>query len=104
MPSPVDGRPGGGRARLTRSPRRDIRGGGRRGGERRGGRDGAGTARPRKTQEDLDREMDDYWGPSSGQGSTGGAVVASGLQNGIVEGNMAPVVVGDDGDVDMGVE
>ncbi|KAL8873842.1 MAG: hypothetical protein Q9174_000748 [Haloplaca sp. 1 TL-2023] len=104
VPSPVDGRSGGGRARLGRSPRRDIRGGGRRGGERRGGREGAGSARPRKTQEDLDREMDDYWGPPSGQGSSGGVGAASGVQNGNVDGHMTPVVVGDDGDVDMGVE
>lgn len=32
-------------------------------GERRGGaRDGGGTRRPRKTQEELDAEMEDYWG------------------------------------------
>lgn len=51
--------------RSGRSPRRN--GGGRRGGrEPRGqptdGSNRRSTARPRKTQEELDQEMEDYWG------------------------------------------
>ncbi|KAL8694688.1 MAG: hypothetical protein Q9218_000699 [Villophora microphyllina] len=97
--------PGGGTSSnrmRSRSPRRrggDTRGGGYRGGERRGGRENAG-ARPRKTQEELDREMDDYWGPSVGHADGGAA--ATGFQNGIVA-TTAPAVA-DDGDIDMGVE
>lgn len=77
----------------SRSPRRprggDLVGRGRGGRERRGGRSGNAGARPRKTQEELDKEMEDYWGPAGGQdGAAAGA---------------APAVVGDE-DVDMGVE
>ncbi|KAL8911630.1 MAG: hypothetical protein Q9171_003237 [Xanthocarpia ochracea] len=97
VPSPV-----GGTSRMrSRSPRRrgrDADGRGRgRGGERRGGgRENAG-ARPRKTQEELDKEMEDYWGPA---GQPNGVPAAAGNQNGA----MAPVVVGGDEDIDMGVE
>ncbi|CAG7940136.1 unnamed protein product [Penicillium olsonii] len=49
--------------RSGRSPRRN---GGRRGGRDRGqpadGSNRRSTARPRKTQEELDQEMEDYWG------------------------------------------
>ena len=47
--------------------------------------------RPRKTQEELDREMDDYWGKREKE--TNGKV-----------GQEVGVLAGDDGDVDMGVE
>ncbi len=85
----------------SRSPRRHGRGadgrGRGRGGERRGGgRENAG-ARPRKTQEELDKEMEDYWGPA---GQPNGVPAAAENQNGA----MAPVVVGGDEDIDMGVE
>ncbi|KAI4203749.1 MAG: hypothetical protein LQ350_001575 [Teloschistes chrysophthalmus] len=99
--------PGGGGARgstaRSRSPRRrggDTRGQRSRGGERRGGRENAG-ARPRKTQEELDREMDDYWGPPAGQGD--GGVASTGFQNGVAA-TTAPVAVVDDGDIDMGID
>ncbi|KAL8770002.1 MAG: hypothetical protein Q9209_004249 [Squamulea sp. 1 TL-2023] len=99
--------PGGGSSRMrSRSPRRrgvDVGGRGRgRGGERRGaGRENAG-ARPRKTQEELDKEMEDYWGPA-GQ-PDGANADATGNQNGATIATVAPVVVGDDEDVDMGIE
>ncbi|KAL8785969.1 MAG: hypothetical protein Q9213_003045 [Squamulea squamosa] len=100
--------PGAGSNRMrSRSPRRRGADAGRRGrgrgGERRGGgRDNAG-ARPRKTQEELDKEMEDYWGPV-GQ-PDGANADAAGNQNGaIVATAMAPVVVGDDEDIDMGIE
>lgn len=88
----------------SRSPRTrggDVGGRGRgRGGERRGGgRESAGM-RPRKTQEELDKEMEDYWGPS---GQPNGVAAAVENQNGATT-TTAPVVVGDDEDIDMGIE
>ncbi|KAL8997357.1 MAG: hypothetical protein Q9169_003339 [Polycauliona sp. 2 TL-2023] len=108
--------PGGSSRVRSRSPRRrggDVGRGRGRGGERRGGGGGGGVresagggVRPRKTQEELDQEMEDYWGPSaSGQpnGATA-AGTAAGNQNGVAS-TPAPVVVGgDDEDIDMGVE
>ncbi|KAL8724646.1 MAG: hypothetical protein Q9166_007836 [cf. Caloplaca sp. 2 TL-2023] len=88
----------------SRSPRRRVgdvseRGRGR-GGERRGGgRENAG-ARPRKTQAELDKEMEDYWGPS-GQ-PEGGSAAAGGNQNGMAN-TTAPAVMEDE-DIDMGIE
>lgn len=86
----------------SRSPRRraDIGGRGRGGRERRGGRTENSGARPRKTQEELDKEMDDYWGPAAGQNENG--TVATTAQNGMAV-NATPIVVGDE-DVEMGVE
>jgi THO complex subunit 4 len=57
-------------------------------GERRGGaRDGGGgTRRPRKTQEELDAEMEDYWG-SGGAKENGDAV--------------ADAATGAEGDIEM---
>ena len=58
------------------------------------------NGRPRKTQEELDKEMEDYWGtkeeaPAAGNGN--GVV-----QNGAVVGEApAAEVVMDDGDIDM---
>ncbi|KAL9585843.1 MAG: hypothetical protein Q9212_001280 [Teloschistes hypoglaucus] len=98
--------PGGGARSSTArswSPRRrggDTRGHRSRGGERRGRRENAG-ARPRKTQEELDREMDDYWGPTAGQRD--GGVASTGFQNGVAA-TTAPVAVVDDGDIDMGID
>ncbi|KAG9236916.1 hypothetical protein BJ875DRAFT_455239 [Amylocarpus encephaloides] len=63
--------PGPGSRSRTRSPQRPRRDGRRLGarrerGERRGGRGGgervARDGRPKKTQEELDAEMEDYWG------------------------------------------
>ncbi|KAL8871933.1 MAG: hypothetical protein Q9198_007308, partial [Flavoplaca austrocitrina] len=88
----------------SRSPRRrggDIGGRGRgRGGERRGGARESGGMRPRKTQEELDQEMEDYWGPP---GQPNGVGAAGGNQDGAMTAT-APVVVGDDEDIDMGIE
>ncbi|KAL8853503.1 MAG: hypothetical protein Q9221_001662 [Calogaya cf. arnoldii] len=98
--------PSGGSSRIrSRSPRKrgeDAVGGrGRgRGGGRRGGARESGGVRPRKTQEELDKEMEDYWGPSGEP--NGAAAAAAGNQNGVI--NTAPVVVGDDEDIDMGIE
>jgi hypothetical protein len=51
---------GGGKARIGRSS------GGRGGGKGRGSGKGRGGSRPKpKTAEDLDREMDSYWGKSA---------------------------------------
>lgn len=88
----------------SRSPRRrggDVgdRGRARGGGRRGGGRETAG-ARPRKTQDELDKEMEDYWGPT-GQPASNGASV--GVPGGVAT-STAPVVVGEDEDVDMGIE
>ncbi|KAL8716333.1 MAG: hypothetical protein Q9220_000238 [cf. Caloplaca sp. 1 TL-2023] len=82
---------------------RERRGGGGGGGD--GGRRDTGGARPRKTQEELDKEMEDYWGPTAGQHGSGGAAVGVGVQNGVSGVTTAPsAVVVDDEDVDMGVE
>lgn len=65
--------------------RRDDRDSGR-GGERAGPRIVGG--RPRKTQEELDREMEDYWGNTK-------------EQNGVASEKQAEPAVGDDMDVEM---
>jgi THO complex subunit 4 len=85
------GRGGGRNSSQRRSPRRDGRGGrgprgprgGRVPGERRQPReqsDGEGRplvgGRPRKTAEELDAEMADYWGGGAGNGSATAAPVA----------------------------
>ena len=83
---------------------------GRRGGAERERGDGQRTAngRPRKTQEELDQEMEDYWGSQKKDEGVNGA-----LQNGSANGfggavfaapavvSVAPEVVADDGDIDM---
>lgn len=97
VPSPV------GRSRIaSRSPRRrtDVGGRGRGGRERRGRRNENSGARPRKTQDELDKEMDDYWGPAADRNEIG--TVATTAQNGVAI-NSTPLAVGDE-DVDMGVE
>ncbi|KAL8945031.1 MAG: hypothetical protein Q9216_000015 [Gyalolechia sp. 2 TL-2023] len=94
--------PASGRSRVrSRSPRKRMDVGGReRGRERRGGRNENSGARPRKTQQELDKEMEDYWGPAAGQDeSSAEATIA---QNGVAA-SVTPVAVGDE-DVDMGVE
>lgn len=90
------------RRRRTRSPVGRRRGSpGAVGGRGRGRRDGGVretvNGRPRKTQEELDREMEDYWG---GQGKGHGE--SNGATNGVM-GNAAevaaPAVI--DEDIDM---
>ncbi|RVX71532.1 hypothetical protein B0A52_05104 [Exophiala mesophila] len=75
----VPGQRGGGRDSSRR--------GGRRPGERRERRDGEGhkvvNGRPRKTAEELDAEMDDYWGgaaPGGGQNGTGAPAATTAAQ------------------------
>lgn len=85
---------------------RDDRGSGRRPGARReesgrGRGEGRLTAngRPRKTQEELDAEMEDYWG---GKGNEGAEVKGEVVQNGDVDESAAAVpVMIDDEDIEM---
>ncbi|KAI9812319.1 MAG: hypothetical protein M1827_004768 [Pycnora praestabilis] len=87
----------------TRSPlpRRGGRDGGRRPGARReesgrdGGRKEARDGRPRKTQEELDAEMEDYWGNRGGDAEVNGKPTQNGGGSG------AATTVVDDGDIDM---
>jgi THO complex subunit 4 len=70
---------GGGGGRFTR-------GGGRHGPQGRGGggrRGGGGDRRPARTQEDLDRELDDYLNSSE----TGGAAVVDGNSGAVTSGD-----------------
>jgi THO complex subunit 4 len=96
-------------SRRSHSPRPRRRGGGRRAGARRentgggdaGGRDNGGRTgrdgRPKKTQEELDAEMEDYFEKGSGNASTGvtAATAPVNVANEAQKG--APAV----GDVDM---
>lgn len=89
---PRDGR--GSRRRRSRS--RSV---GRRGRAREDGKVRATNERVRKTQEELDREMEDYW-------SAGGTSEVNGTEpatNGAMAGNLngAPAAVLNDGDIDM---
>jgi len=84
----------------TRSPRRNRSPRARR---ERGDRDGRQiiNGRPRKTQEELDKEMEDYWGskaeaPAAENGAGNGVV-----QNGIAAVEQPAEAVMDDGDIDM---
>ena len=93
---PGEGRSSSRRER-SRSPPPRARGRGARGGVARGGgpRDGTGrerNGRPRKTQEELDAEMDNYWG-SKQEGGGGGEKAANATSE-------APRV-DEAGDVDM---
>ncbi|KAL3471376.1 hypothetical protein BJX99DRAFT_24749 [Aspergillus californicus] len=94
--------PGEGQA--PRSPRRN--GNGRRqGGDNKDSRRG-GNVRPRKTQEELDQEMEDYWGTGGGNAAGAGADAAE--QQTVPEQSAPPAVqavaavapAGDD-DIDM---
>ncbi|KAL9598367.1 MAG: hypothetical protein Q9219_004529 [cf. Caloplaca sp. 3 TL-2023] len=86
----------------SRSPgrREDTRGRARGGRERRGGRTENAGARPRKTQEELDKDMEDYWGPTAEQNDNGASTLVSHSR---IAASTTPAVVGDE-DVDMGVE
>lgn len=83
---PRDGR--GGRRRRSRS--RSVL---RRGRAREDGKVKVSNERARKTQEELDREMEDYWNARGTEPSTNGEV-ARNL-------NGAPATVLSDGDIDM---
>jgi THO complex subunit 4 len=62
-----------GRRPGARRERGDRRGGGGRGGSERVAKDG----RPKKTQEELDAEMDDYWGAKDNGAETSAAPATS---------------------------
>ena len=83
---PPDGR--GGRRRRSRS--RSV---GRQGRAREDGKAKSSNERVRKTQEELDREMEDYWNASSTNPTTNGDTAGS--LNG------APETILSDGDIDM---
>lgn len=99
-----DGRGSGGR---RPGARREESGHGRGQGLGRGRGDGGrltANGRPRKTQEDLDAEMEDYWGGNKNGEGVGGQVVAGGAQNGGAGASAAvhaPDVMVDDGDIEM---
>ena len=57
------------------------------------------NGRPRKTQEELDREMDDYWG-NKGTGIAEAKVEATGIANGVQHEEVSTAVVQDE-DIDM---
>ncbi|KAG7009530.1 hypothetical protein G7Y79_00002g006450 [Physcia stellaris] len=95
--------------RRRRSPVRGRRGGG---GRERSDGQGFANGRPRKTQEELDKEMEDYWGgQKKDEGVNGNGVVQNGnaTANGFGgavfaadgTGPVAQAVVVDDGDIDM---
>jgi THO complex subunit 4 len=96
----VDRGPTSGR-RPRSSPRRDNRGrGSRRPGQQRQGRDSDGHAivqgRPRKTAEELDDEMTDYWNGQQGDGAAASEAPVKGEGKG---NSVNPL----DGDIDMDV-
>ncbi|CDM36058.1 Nucleotide-binding, alpha-beta plait [Penicillium roqueforti FM164] len=84
-----------------RSPNR--RGGGRRGGGRDNrsqqteGSNRRSNARPRKTQEELDQEMEDYWGSAN----NGGGEAAAPAQDAPQQTAPAPSAPAADDDIDM---
>ena len=83
----------------TRSPiRRGRRAEDGRGSGRGRGRE-TGNGRPRKTQEDLDKEMEDYWG-SRGKTEVNGGVPAKANGEAIPVDDATTVTI-DDGDIDM---
>lgn len=80
-------------------------GGGASNGRRQGGGEGrrTGNPRPRKTQEELDAEMDDYWGAGGGTGAAGGetAPVEQSAQPATAAAPAAAAPAGGDDDIDM---
>lgn len=58
------------------------------------------NGRPRKTQEELDQEMEDYWGANAEAGNEG-VVHGAEAQNGNGEALAPAVAAEDDGDIDM---
>ena len=115
-----------GRARSPISRRGTPREGGRRPGARRensgrparGGRRGDGEgrpsgARPKKTAEELDAEMNDYWGGGAGQGEAAAVAADSStarepqvktVENGENPGQAAPAPINESDDIDLMVE
>ncbi|KAL8907316.1 MAG: hypothetical protein Q9207_001493 [Kuettlingeria erythrocarpa] len=89
----------------SRSPRRvrgvDNFGRGKGVRQMRGGRSENSGARPKKTQEELDQEMEDYWGSAAG-GQDAASAVNAGVQDRLV--GIAASAIGGDEDVDMGIE
>ena len=66
--------------------------------------------RPRKTANELDAEMEDYWGvaaggkealTANGNGNGADGLVADGAMDGIADLSVSMPAVGDDGDIDM---
>ncbi len=102
----LDGSGGGGGRRDEHSPRNG------RGGSGAGGAGGlAKDGRPRKTQEELDAEMEDYWGSNNTQDVTGGGLTSTEPFSGVANRATGPVdvdfqvqqagMVGEDGDTEM---
>lgn len=86
----------------SRSPRR-RNGGGRRRRERNDSGRQAGNARTKKTQEELDQEMEDYWGTSN---AAPAAAPAPATSNGMETTQLnapAPAANADE-DIDMNIE
>ena len=111
--SPAPRRGGDGRGNGGRRPgaRREESGHGNGNGCGRGGRGegrSAANGRPKKTQEELDAEMEDYWGGNKDGGGTETATTAA-VQNGNGDGNAGGAAGGveiaggfvDDGDIEM---
>jgi len=106
------GRRPGARRENSGRPERGGRGGGR------GGRtDGDGRplvgGRPRKTAEELDAEMNDYWGGGAGQGDAAGVAAEGGMARepqvktvpgGQNPGQGAPSAINEGDDIDLMVE
>jgi THO complex subunit 4 len=90
---------GGGRRPGERrdEKRRDAAGRGRGGGGGEGGRTAGSGPRPKKTQEELDQEMDDYWGTTNTTTETVTAAAAPAAETVAVE--SAPAAADDD--IDM---
>lgn len=80
-----------------RSPPRRAGGGRRQGGESRDFRRG-GNPRPRKTQEQLDQEMEDYWGAGPAEQEVAQEQPATASAPAAAEATAAP---GGDDDIDM---
>ncbi|KAG5304989.1 RNA binding domain-containing protein [Histoplasma capsulatum G186AR] len=88
-----------------RSPRRRGDGGRRRRGDARGSQERNGNAaesgrregnrRPKKTQEELDQEMEDYWGTTAAPNGNGSGTAA------ITSSSAAPASAALDDDIDM---
>ncbi|CRG87243.1 Alpha-actinin-like protein 1 [Talaromyces islandicus] len=95
-----------------RSPVRRNGGGGRRPGERRdekrrdgagggGGRAAGSGPRPKKTQEELDQEMDDYWSATNNTGAATETVAAPATETVAAESAPTAAATAADDDIDM---
>ena len=98
-PLPGGGRPREGGRRPGERRERGGRGGGRGGRVDDEGRPAGGGRRPKKTAEELDAEMEDYFGGGGGGAATnGGGAAASGGEHG---GGASAGAAGGNDDVDM---